>query len=256
MAAQLRRRTKVPMARRAKRQRKTMSLALAKGRSSGTAGRVNRLGRPATATNAKLYSLSTETPLNEATLNLSSGYAGAITQDSDGGNVRQRDVINLRAIKYSAIFRNRLAQPVIVNVAHVVPRIDTFSSAGNEFFRKGATSTQRGVDFSNTLSAIDLGTLPLNSDNFDVLKRHTFTLGVNGDFNASAGTDRYQNGRMPSFKTIKDFIPINRQIRYGTTTANNTPLDDVFTVVWCVGMEYTGSTPATNAVTFQSRRDT
>lgn len=223
---------------------------------SARRAKFERLGRPLTrGGTARLTSQTTTDDPNEAALITVGKFADMILRDGESPNSRNRDLVNVTAIKNTMIIRNRYTTPLIVNVAYIISRDSQIASVSPvNFFRDDdAVGNDRGTDFANTLSAVDLGYLPINSDRYDVLKRHTFILGPHGSVTQSGSppADRF-NDAVPNWKALSDYIKVNRQIRYD---ASGDPRNDINLVIWAVRIDYTGSTPVLDIVDYQSRRD-
>lgn len=229
----------------------------ARGRSSLRRNvKFERLGRPLSrGGTARLASNTTTADPDEADLITIGKFAAMINRDGEAPNSRNRDLVNMAAIKNTMIIRNRYTTPLIVNVAYIISRDSQSTNVPDaNFFRDDdAVGTDRGTDFANTLAAVDLGYLPINVDRYDVLKRHTFILGPHGSVSQS-GTppaDRF-NDAIPNWKSLQDYIKVNRQVRFDHL---GDPRNDIYCVMWAVRIDYTGSTPVTDIVDYQSRRD-
>lgn len=141
-------------------------------------------------------------------------------------NRRQRQLINIRGFSVNQTFTNNTNAPMIVNVAMIAPKNTNSSEvAVDGFFRDYNES--RDVNFSTTLSSLQISTLPISTDKFTVLWRKRMTLGAKqtdavGNFNT----------RLPmNFCSIKKYLPFKRQIRYNDD-AGSTAEQKVFLVWW------------------------
>lgn len=167
-------------------------------------------------------------------------------------NRRERDIIDLKAIKYSYRFQNRGLSPLMVNTALLVA-YDSGGAGSGGFFRTGQAG-QRGVDFDFNLSATDIHTLPVNTSKYDVLHRESFILGPNGQTNQIDGGTRF-NDATPNWKLISKYMPVNRQIRYQD---NGSPETRIVLVIWAVHMDHTPGTPfvgGTARFSYEGRND-
>lgn len=129
--------------------------------------------------------------------------------DSNEVNKRQRDIINLRGFRINIQFQRDItatSRDLILHLAviHDKGRADAALTATNpiqteDFFR--GNSTNRAIDFQNTLAGIEFNNLGINTDLYTVLAKKDYYM------KSSA-----QDGRS-SFRR-KLYIKVNRQIRY------------------------------------------
>jgi len=139
-------------------------------------------------------------------------------------NQRNRDIIHLKGIKLCLNCVSASDQPLYFNVAVVVPKFDQSNATipVTDFFRGNANG--RGTNFSTTLSALELNTLPINSDKYHVLYHRRMTLGPPGT------TGGYNTDANRCYTTINKWIKVNRQIHY----ENNVPVNGrVQLAYWC-----------------------
>ena len=125
-------------------------------------------------------------------------------------NQRQRAICNVRGVSLMMNFRNNFEDALYVNVAVIVPRYNQALAAADpvDFFR--GNGPERGRDFNIALTGLEMHTLSINHDKYHVLFHRRFTLAPKGpvspDF--STGTS------LTSYRTMKKYIKINRQIRF------------------------------------------
>jgi len=161
-------------------------------------------------------------------------------------NARNRNLVNVRGIKICAEVNNQLNEPLYLNMAllsvkngNVVSNVD--------FFRSPDASQTRSRNFANTLTSMDFHCLPLNSDQFTILKHKRYRLNgkeTNNDYVANNGN---------TFMNIDWYKPIKRQIRFdeNAQTLAETP---IYLVYWCDRFgALTGTVSQANAMRFTWR---
>jgi len=157
-------------------------------------------------------------------------------------NERLRKHVNLRGFKVCFELLNTQPTPMYFNIAVVAPKNTTNQNVdNNKFFRD--TSTDRARDFGNGLTGLEFHCLPINTDDYTVLKHKRFRLGPVGS-NPEIAENVTNN-----YKNVDWYIPLKRQVRY-TNAEDNKPTDgDVYVVYWCDKMfAASGDTPSTAAV--------
>jgi len=182
--------------------------------------------------------LSTDYSLNLATRTL---YSEPLLQIPKGTQIddRTRDVINFRGVKICASIVNKSTtgngEKMFWNMAVISPKAENHTAgvSTTSFFRgNGATRT---VDFSTALTAIDFRCLPINTDNWIILKHKRMTL---APFSSTEGL----NGRVVEF-----YLPLKRQIRY-ENAGSNPAGKEVFLVWWLDKQDTAGGTALTGNV--------
>lgn len=128
-------------------------------------------------------------------------------------NRRLRDVINFRGVKICMNFRAEGAIGTTVawmNVAVISPKSDLTASTAipnAEFFRH-PMGDRRDIDFGDaSLNNLDYACCSINTDRYNVHKRHKVTVGPAGS--TEGLKERY----------VEFYIPIDRQIRYQDSSA-------------------------------------
>lgn len=161
-------------------------------------------------------------------------------------NERERNVVNVRGFKICLAVRNMIAQPVYFNAAVVSVRNDTVVTTSNFFRAQGA---ERGQNFENSLTGLQMHCLNLNTDKFNILKHRRYRLAP--DVNDSSN---YQDNKGNSYMNIDWYIKLKRQLRFDDDD-QNTPIDSpIYLVYWCdAWTAAAGSTPIGNAVNVQDR---
>ncbi|ASH99185.1 capsid protein [Giant panda circovirus 2] len=170
----------------------------------------------------KQCSLTDITAKNSRTL-----YRTGVTDIPGGSNPdeRLRNHVNLRGFKVCLEFRNNVTTPLYVNVAVLAPK----NTSGNilsetDFFRDSGTT--RAKDFSTALTAMEFHCLPVNTDDYVVLKHKRFRLGP------LPGATLYQNSVGNNYKNVDWYIKLGRQVRYESSSSQATD-GHVSVAYWC-----------------------
>lgn len=167
-------------------------------------------------------------------------------------NTRDENKINLRGIRSEIEFRNQEEKPCVVHFAWVSPK-EGWSDGLNpgafamstEFFR--SYGTDRAMNFSDTMTSVEMNNTPINTDRFIVLKHVKHMLaGVSNP--TQAGDGPYDDSMRDSFKAVKYYIPVKRQIRFENHT-NQMPIDgQIFFVYWVDQFSVNGGNLGTSGV--------
>ena len=144
-------------------------------------------------------------------------------------NLRERNRVNIRGFKIYLQFLNKEAnRSFSLNVAVVSPKYDTLAQSSFPpiaFFRD-ATTNSLERDFTTANSNLIFSKFGINSDLYNVFKHKRYILGNTvGDVTGP----NQQTGR--SFKTIKWYVPIKRQLRFDGDTGIDR-IDDCYLVYW------------------------
>lgn len=141
-------------------------------------------------------------------------------------NRRERAMINLLGFDIRYYAENKFAASSLkLNMAVISPKQRT-DVTNADFFRGYATS--RGTNFDIiTQGAATLNFNPINRDLYNVLWQDSCILGSDSDVNGSANYNR----TVSNFKTKKEWIPVNRQIRYDGNADVNVS-DPIYFVYW------------------------
>ena len=161
------------------------------------------------------------------------------TSSQNDANNRQRGLVNMRGFKVCMEIVNKSAVPMYLNLAVISPTGKnngfTVNNAGQDseaifakFFRDQGTSNDRYKNFSSALSALELRCLPINTDEWTVLKHKRMLLGRVPEELPGTGTLFTQRA---NFKTFEFYKRISRQIMYdsGSGTSAEQP---VYLVWW------------------------
>lgn len=175
--------------------------------------RRSNIGDPVSSTNAKSTLIDNTQSIVRSTRIL---YFLDITQLAQNAleiNTRQRQHVNMRGFKICMEVTNTTPNALYFNVAVIAPKDDGATFSGNDFFRQ---NTQfRSQNFSNALSGMEFHCLPINTDDYTVLRHKRYQLNHQNSTNAFANR---QYGT--SYRTIDWYVPLKRQVRYrgGETT--------------------------------------
>lgn len=135
-------------------------------------------------------------------------------------NDRQRDLVNLRGFKINGWFRNRFGSEGVLHIALLQPKFEK-TLEQTDFFRTGGTagSNSRGTDFSLGLTGLEMASLRINPDKFNILFHNRITLKPT------------TNEHGQSYRMENKYFPINRQLSYDD---DNTPKcnSPIFFVWW------------------------
>jgi len=210
----------------------------------------NHIGERIGTTNSKTAAVSyLEPTLSTRTLDIQELYL--IPRGTDI-NARERDHMTLTGIRSCIHLRNSLEQPQWVHVAIVGVKQTTGNVPNTtKFFR--ANGTNRVTDFDNSLTGLEFMCLPINTDDYTILKHKRFNLP--GTASSTPGEANFNN--RPNYRMLKMWTKVKRQIRYEDN--NNTSNTDgrLWMLVWCDYVETPGgSVPTANALAFTSRHVT
>lgn len=158
---------------------------------------------------------------------------GAATGEDD----RRRQIVNCTGLQITYHFVNKLDLPMFLNVAVIAPKHNSGVPGITDFFRGDDGS--RGANFSDALSALQFHYYPINTDKYAVVRHHRHQLGSNTDgvnYNSDAGPGNWISKRQ--------YIPINRQLRYETAIATScsTP---IYICWWLDTMDSPGGVAST-----------
>lgn len=179
--------------------------------------------------------------VNYATRDLFSSSLVKIPQ-GQGWSERERDSVNVRGFQVNFSVVSNLSSPSIlqVNVAIIAPK-NKQTVDKVDFFRSLANSADRAVDFGIGLTGEEMHDLPINSDDYTILKHKRYRLN-----NPAAGVSNFHLKK-------RWWIPLRRQINY-TNTLDNSAISPVYLVHWYSVMNSAGGdTSIANAANVQWR---
>jgi len=177
---------------------------------------------------------------NGAPFSTRQGYATELTllAKADDGlnsiNDRQRQTVVVNGFSIRYMYQNVANAPMYCNIAIVNPKNANSSVLSLDgFFRDYNQS--RDVNFSDLLSALELHTLPINTDRYRVLahKRHVIpaaNLLATGE-NAGFAEKSIGASGPPNFVAGKMWVPLKRQIQFNDDL-NDSCEHKCFYVVW------------------------
>lgn len=173
-------------------------------------------------TKTRVMNLTNSTSQNTRTL-----YTLNLTQIPKGQarNERERSLVNFRGVRICIAMRNTTLVPMYVNWAVVHPKVDESAAPSQtNFFRSSASD--RGLNFSSALTALQFHCLRMNTDKFTILKHKRFELcpaGNSAQYGANGGW---------SWKNLEWYIKIKRQLRYEDDSSVLPVTGNVFLVHW------------------------
>jgi len=149
-------------------------------------------------------------------------------------NQRLRQHANIRGFKICMEVKSTSNFPVYFNCAVLAPKSTTSNTVETtEFFRTHTDA--RSVNFNNALTGMEFHCLPINSDNYTILRHKRYVLTTQG---APASTFNRQFGT--SWLNLDWYVPLKRQARY-IQGESATPTDGrTFHVFWF--SEFNGAT--------------
>jgi len=160
---------------------------------------------------------------------------------------RAGDVIHFTDVWIDGLWVNRHTKPINVHIALVASKNSTDVTDGTTFFQGDGADDD--VDLSTALTAVELDTLPINRDKYDVFYHTKFTLGK-GYTDATVGTNSdYFAGSAgyPMMKRIKVNVPINKIVEYDGA-AGTTATNAINMCMWCDEMFAEGGTATANTI--------
>lgn len=184
-------------------------------------GRTN-IGEPVGTGTSKRSVTLDQGPVNQDTRTL---YSYDITDIPPGSNIDQRErrIVNVRGFKICMEIKNTGSLPLYVNVAVLSPKGGKGGVNATDFFR--SSDTERGRNLDPTLTSNEYHCLPINSDNYTILKHKRMRL-VAG---AGGGDTVSLNGY--SYTNLNWWIPLKRQIRY-ESSGDSPDVGTCYLVYW------------------------
>jgi len=143
-------------------------------------------------------------------------------------NERMRKHVNLRGFKVCFELLNLQTDPLYLNIAVIAPKATNNQSSPSttDFFRD--TSANRARDFDIALSGLEFHCLPINTDDYVVLKHKRFRLGPAPATGASTITQNNSN----NYKNVDWYVRLNRQVRWNQPEDDKPTDGDVYVVHW------------------------
>lgn len=208
------------------------------------------VGEPVGTTTCKSNKLANSTAIVRQSRTL---YTVDLTATAQGSeiNQRMRQHVNFRGIKICMEFRNTLPQVLYVNVAIIASKqvqgISGDTLPLNDFFRDNTLA--RSQAFSNALSGLEFHCLPINSDDYTILKHKRFMLTT-----ASAPGGAWNTQQGTSFFYFEHYVNLKRQVRYLNSEGTTFPTDgNVYLCYWTSLFGEAGGQPPQNAMNVSTR---
>lgn len=146
---------------------------------------------------------------------------------------RSRLTTNISGFKLNLQLRNARTQPMMFNYALIAPRNGS-TILTDDFFR--SPGSERSINFSTNLTALDLDKYSINRDLYTVLMHKKVKLV------ASNNGSTYQANQGQNYAIRSHYCPLKRQIRFANTTVNMPESGHVFFVHWTVHFGDTSNT--------------
>lgn len=132
---------------------------------------------------------------------------------------RERAIVNVRGFKICIEVENLENNSIYFNWAVLATKGATNVVQNSDFFRAQDNGSTRSTDFSTSLTSNEFRCLPINADNYYILKHERYHIAGVTD---NTGFTR---------KDIDRWVPLKRQLRFsgtGSTSCEN----PVFVVYW------------------------
>jgi len=171
---------------------------------------------------------------------------------SNAINLRQRQIINCVGFDMRFYMRNALRSAALVfNLVLVAPRQHAAALSGG-FFRGYKDKREQDFPIAQEADGNVLNMTPINTDDYNILWKKQITLGPDTDVpdGASPGNG-YFDRTLPNWKSFKQWIPINRQLRYAGGEPNSCE-DPMYLMYWvCRPDKRRGEAPAADCALIQ-----
>jgi len=201
-----------------------------------------KIGEHVASTNAKSRQLASETGIARNSRTIYSLDLTTIPRVDDISG-RERQHVNMRGFKICMQITNILDNPLYFNQAVIAPKsTDTGVTTAN-FFRNN--TSDRTVDFGNALSSLEFHCLPINSDDYVILKHTRHLL-----LSRTASTTNHHRQYGSSYIDIDYYVSLKRQVRYIKGESSTATDGRVFHVFWFDARgAASGAVPASCATT-------
>lgn len=198
--------------------------------------------RPGTSTGKRTQIQNTDAVFKSSRVLYSTNLTVIAKTADNNIQGRQRDMVNYRGCKLCIELRNLTDSPLYFNMAILVSKkARTIDTA--DFFR--GNTGDRSKDFGPALTGLQLHCLPINADEYTILKHKRFKLNVVSNGAAVTG---FSNQYGSSYKTISMYVPIKRQLRYDDGAVS--PIQPIFLVYWLDRFgAASGQTPVNDQIT-------
>lgn len=188
--------------------------------------RVKAIGHDKHVDNAQRHEISNEalTAKNDQTLYKTEltdvpGAASTVAIDR-----RRRDMMYFSGARICMEMRNNSADPMYFNVAVIAPRGNQLGVFSTNFFR--ANDTDRATNASAAeLKGLEWHCLPINADQFTILRHDKFLLGPNVEPSSSD----YKDNTTPNYMNYDKYVPVKRNVRFDP---QENCTDPVYLVYW------------------------
>lgn len=154
-------------------------------------------------------------------------YQHSLTDIARGTGIDQRteDDIRVAGYRIKGEIVNNQAGPLYVNIA-VVSHRDSGNTLEHEFFRHDGSV--KAIDFSVTLSSLELHGNPLNTDKFAILKHRRYLLNCN----ATVGGGPNGEGSGKTYMNIDWYVPIQRNLQFDSNASTSIDASSNIHLIW------------------------
>lgn len=147
-------------------------------------------------------------------------------------NQRERNIVNVRGFHICMGIKSEVNHPIYLNIAVISPKdisISTSADVGVNFFRNYAAN-DRGLDFGNAQTALQMHCSPINPEVHNILW-HTKTR-IAGKADSSGGGGGDFSSALTSYKNYEKWVPLSRQLSYDAVGSATPKNGRVFLVYW------------------------
>lgn len=186
------------------------------------------IGERVGSATSKKFTIQDNTAVSFNTRQLYTRDLTAIPRNTTDNDIdqRERQVANIRGVKFCWELRNNADRPLYVNVAILNPK-DNDQISGTNFFR--GSGNERSVDFSTNLTSSDFHCRPISTDTFNIVMHKRFR--VDPQSGSTPGTYTANVGR--NFLNWNHYQKIKRQVRYENVNTSVAVEGRLFIVFWC-----------------------
>ena len=211
--------------RRTHRRRRSSKRSHSRSRSRLVGFRATRmLGQVVGSSKCKQRSIDNSSGVDMDTRTFYTNELIAVTHGEDPDQ-RLTNKINCRGIQIHMELKNNRGTAINIHFAIVSPR-DGDSATAVDWFKGYGQNRNQNFSGANTTN-MEMNTLPVNTDKFLLLKRFTIQLAGNTEANTIEDA-----GDTMSYRHVKFYQAINRQLRFSSTSATTPETGKVFLVMW------------------------
>lgn len=167
---------------------------------------------------------TTKTLYNKLISNISQG---------DLRDQRERDLCWISGFRIRMTFHNRTLIPQTVNVAIVSPKdpypdenapaLNTFNDGA--FFTNLGVGSRTGLTANTLLNGIEWATLPISTDNHNIIWHTRFKLGV------QSTQENFSSGELKNYRYLGRYIKVGKRVAFKNTAGNSCEAP-MYLLVW------------------------